>query len=67
MERAEIRVALGDKQRAILDLNTAEKLIKADKASSSRLAAAYQLAGKPEEAERNRASAGLGGRTAGLC
>lgn len=59
MERAEIRVALGDKQRAIEDLNTAEKLIKADKASSSRLAAAYQLAGKPEEAERIAQSAGL--------
>ncbi len=33
LERAEIRIALGDKQRAIEDLNAAEKLIKADKAS----------------------------------
>jgi tetratricopeptide (TPR) repeat protein len=59
MERAEIRSALGDKQHAIEDLNTAEKLIKADKASSSRLAAAFELAGKPEEAQRIAQAAGL--------
>jgi tetratricopeptide (TPR) repeat protein len=59
LERAEVRIALDDKLHAIEDLNAAEKLIKADKASSSRLAAAYELAGKPEEAQRIAKSAGL--------
>jgi tetratricopeptide (TPR) repeat protein len=59
LERAEILTALGDKQRAIEDLAAAEKLIKADKASSSRLAAGYELAGKPEEAQRIAQLAGL--------
>jgi tetratricopeptide (TPR) repeat protein len=59
LERAEIRIAVGDKQNAIEDLNAAEKLIKADKANSSRLAAGYELAGKPEEAYRIAQSAGL--------
>lgn len=59
MERAEVRIAIGDKEQAIDDLKAAEKLIKVDKASSSRLAAAYELAGKPEEAQRIAKSAGL--------
>lgn len=59
MERAEIRIAIGEKERAIDDLKTAEKLIKVDKASSSRLAAAYELADRPEEAQRIAQSAGL--------
>jgi tetratricopeptide (TPR) repeat protein len=59
MERAELRLALGNKPHAIEDLYSAEKLIKDDKASSSRLAAAYELAGKPEEARRIAQSAGL--------
>ena len=59
MERAEIRIATGDKERAVDDLKAAEKLIKADKPSSSRLAAAYELAGRPEEAQRIAQSAGL--------
>ncbi|MDQ2921534.1 MAG: tetratricopeptide repeat protein [Acidobacteriota bacterium] len=59
MERAEILIAIGDKEHAIDDLKAAEKLIKVDKASSSRLAAAYELAGKPEEAQRIAQSAGL--------
>ena len=40
MERAEIRIGVGDKEHAIEDLKSAENLIKGDKASSSRLAAA---------------------------
>jgi len=59
MERAEIRIAVGDKEHAIDDLKAAQKLIKGDKASSSRLAAAYELAGNPEEARRIAESAGL--------
>ena len=59
MERAEIRTATGDIEHAITDLKAAEQLIKGEKASSSRLAAAYDLAGKPEEAHRIAKSAGL--------
>lgn len=59
LERAEIRIALGDKQHAVEDLNAAEKLIKADKAIASRLVAAYELAGKPDAAHRIAESAGL--------
>ena len=59
MERAEIRVAVGDQEHAIDDLKAAEKLIKGDKANSSRLAAAYELTGRPEEAQRIAQSAGL--------
>ncbi len=59
MERAEIRIAIGDEEHAIEDLKAAERVINVDKASSSRLAAAYELAGKPEEAQRIAQSAGL--------
>ena len=59
MERAEIRIATGDIEHAIADLKAAEPLIKGEKASSSRLAAAYDLAGKAEEAHRIAESAGL--------
>jgi tetratricopeptide (TPR) repeat protein len=59
LERAEIRIAAGDNERALSDLKTAEPSIKEDKASSSRLAAAYQSAGKPDEAHRVAAAAGL--------
>jgi len=61
LERAEIRIANGDNEHAISDLKAAEPLIKGDKANSSRLAAAYELAGKPEEARRVAQSAGLAG------
>ncbi len=59
LERAEIRIALADMTGAIADLKAAEVLIKDDKSSSTRLAAAYQLAGKPEEASRVAQAAGL--------
>jgi tetratricopeptide (TPR) repeat protein len=59
LERAEVRIALGDKPHAVEDLNAAEKLIKADRANSSRLVAAYELVGKPEDAQRIAQSAGL--------
>jgi tetratricopeptide (TPR) repeat protein len=59
MERAEVRIAIGEKERALEDLKTGEKLISGDKALASRLAAAYELAGKPEEAQRIAQAAGL--------
>ena len=58
LERAEIRVVLGDKERALDDLKTAEPLIK-DRALFSRLATVFDLAGKPEDAHRIAESAGL--------
>jgi tetratricopeptide (TPR) repeat protein len=59
LERAEIHITAGDKELAIADLKAAEPLIKGDKASFSRLVAAYELAGKPEEARRVAEAAGL--------
>jgi tetratricopeptide (TPR) repeat protein len=59
IERAEIRIATGDNERAIQDLVAAEPLTKEDKALASRISAAYELAGKPEEARRVAHSAGL--------
>jgi tetratricopeptide (TPR) repeat protein len=58
-ERAEIRIATGDNERAVTDLQVAEPLIKGDRASLSRLAADYKLASKPQEAYRVAESAGL--------
>jgi tetratricopeptide (TPR) repeat protein len=58
-ERAEIRIATGDNERAVTDLQAAEPLIKGERASLSRLAADYELAGKPQEAHRVAESAGL--------
>jgi tetratricopeptide (TPR) repeat protein len=59
LERAELRIEAGDKERAFADLKVAEPLIKGERASLSRLAADYELAGKPEEARRVAESAGL--------
>jgi len=59
IERAETRLAVGDKEHSIDDLKAAENLIKGDKAISWRLAADYELAGRPEEAQRIAKSAGL--------
>lgn len=59
MERAEIQIATGDRENAIADLKTVEPLIKGEKAGATRLAADYELAGKPEEARRVAEAAGL--------
>ncbi len=59
LERAEIRIADGDMARALEDLKAAEPLIKEERANSSRLAAAYERVGRPEEARRIALSAGL--------
>jgi tetratricopeptide (TPR) repeat protein len=59
MERAEIRTGAGDIEHALADLKAAEGLIKGDKSLLSRLAADYELAGKPEEARRIVEASGL--------
>ena len=61
LERAEVRIAGGDSKHALADLKAAEKLIKVDidRGNSSRLAAAYELAGKPDEGLRIAQAAGL--------
>jgi len=70
IERAEARVANGNKDLAIQDLAAAEPLIKGERVSASRVAAAYELAGKTEEARRVAESAGIlkpaGGPTDGI-
>jgi tetratricopeptide (TPR) repeat protein len=59
IERAEIRMATGDNEGAVADLKTAERLIGGETARLSRLAADYDLAGKPREAERIANAGGL--------
>jgi tetratricopeptide (TPR) repeat protein len=59
MERAELRIASGDNERAIPDLKAAELLIAGDTAKLSRLASDYDLAGKHDEADRIAKAAGL--------
>lgn len=59
MERAEIRIGTGDTEHALADLKSAEGLMKGNKSSLSRLVAAYELAGKPEEARRIAEASGL--------
>jgi tetratricopeptide (TPR) repeat protein len=59
LERAELRIATGENERAIADLKAVEPLIKGEKASLSRLAVNYELAGKPDEAHRVAEAAGL--------
>jgi len=59
MERAELRIAGGDKERAIADLKAAELLAQGDKPNFSRIAADYQLAGRADEAHRIAEVAGL--------
>lgn len=59
IERAEIRISVGDKEGALADLKAAEELIKTDKGASSRLAVAYEQLGKSEEALRIAQAAGL--------
>ena len=59
IERAEIRISASDNERALADLKTAETLNRGDKAIASRLAADYELAGKPDDAKRVADAAGL--------
>ncbi len=59
IERAEIRLAAGEKESAIADLRSAEPLAKGDKANLSRLAVDYESAGLAAEAKRIAEAAGL--------
>jgi tetratricopeptide (TPR) repeat protein len=59
MERAEIRISAGENERALADLKIAATLIRGDKAIASRLAADYELVGKPDDAKRVAEAAGL--------
>lgn len=59
LERAEVQLALAKNELAIKDLKAAESLIKDDKANASRLVAAYEQAGKSDDAQRVAESAGL--------
>ncbi|HLN99544.1 MAG TPA: tetratricopeptide repeat protein [Pyrinomonadaceae bacterium] len=58
-ERAEIRIKAGDEAGAIADLKAAESLIKGEKGGLARLAADYELAGRPDDAQRIGTAAGL--------
>jgi tetratricopeptide (TPR) repeat protein len=59
LERADNHLAAGNKELALADLKSAEPLVNHDKAGASRIAAAYELAGRPDEAQRVAESAGL--------
>ena len=59
VERAEIYIKDSKNDLAIADLTKAEPLIKGDRSSASRIAAAYDLAGKPADAQRVAKSAGI--------
>lgn len=59
LERAEIHLAAGEQEPGLADLKAAEPLIKGQKGFASRLAADYELAGKPVEARRVAEAAGL--------
>ena len=64
-ERAEIHLKNGANDLAIQDLVRAEPLIREDKAIASRVAAAYDLAGKTDDAQRVAKSAGILKETTG--
>ena len=59
IDRAEIYIKDGKNDLALADLSKAEALVKGDQNNASRIAAAYELAGKPEDAQRVAKAAGL--------
>ena len=59
VERAELSLEGGDSEHALKDLKAAEQIKNADKHLLSRVVIAYERAGKPEEAQRLAAAAGL--------
>ncbi len=59
IERAELFVEEGDYENAIKDLKAAEQIKESDKQILYRVVVAYERAGKPEEAHRIAAAAGL--------
>jgi tetratricopeptide (TPR) repeat protein len=58
-ERAEVRIDTADYEHAIEDLKAALSIKAADKEISLRLARVYELAGKPDEAQRIYQSMGV--------
>ncbi len=59
IERAELSVEEGDNEQAFKDLRVAEQAKKTDKQTLYRVVVAYERAGKPEDAQRIAAAAGL--------
>jgi tetratricopeptide (TPR) repeat protein len=59
LERAELYLEVGDNEHALQDLKSAEHSKNADKGILSRVVAAYERAGKPEDAQRIAEAAGL--------
>ncbi|MFN2513027.1 MAG: tetratricopeptide repeat protein [Pyrinomonadaceae bacterium] len=59
IERAELYVEEGDYEQALKDLKAAEQAKDADKQILYRVVAAYERAGKPDDAQRIAAAAGL--------
>ncbi|CAN5709701.1 hypothetical protein BH18ACI4_BH18ACI4_22550 [soil metagenome] len=59
IERAELYVEEGDNSQALKDLKAAEQIKEADKQVFHRVVVAYERAGKPDDAHRVAAAAGL--------
>ena len=59
LERAEVQLATGKNEAALVDLKSAESLVKGDRPAASRLVAAYELAGRIEDATRVAQAEGL--------
>ncbi len=59
LERAEIRISMGNNEIALTDLKAVESLVKGDKQNTLRLIAAYEAAGKPQDAHRNAQTVGV--------
>lgn len=59
LERADIRIDSGEREPAIADLKIAEALASAQKDKLARVAALYERAGKPEDAQRVASAAAL--------
>lgn len=59
IERAELYITDDKKELAVADLTKAEPLLKGDKSSASRVAAAYDLVGKPDDAQRVAKATGI--------
>jgi tetratricopeptide (TPR) repeat protein len=59
IERAELYIKDGKNDLAVADLAKAEPLLRGDQALASRIAAAYDLAGKSDDAQRVAKSAGI--------
>ncbi len=59
IERAELQIAAGEKEKAIQDAVAAESVLKNDRTAASRVVSVYELAGRADDARRLAQSAGL--------